>query len=63
MVALAGLLNYAQSLDISEWLVALLLFFSSLGPLSAVEEGFNSLFDGKTLKGWTLVGKQGQVTR
>src|SRR6185295_16729374 len=26
----------------------------------AVENGFTSLFDGQTLKGWTLIGKRGE---
>lgn len=39
----------------------LALFLASLLPaaLATVEPGFVSLFDGKTLKGWTLVGGRG----
>jgi len=36
----------------STWLVA-------DGAMARAEEGFTSLFDGQTLKGWTLVGKRG----
>ncbi len=44
---------------LSFW-VATGLLFSAVTNLSAAgEEGFSSLFDGKTLTGWTLVGKQG----
>jgi len=36
-----------------------LLFFRVPAALPALEPGFVSLFDGKTLKGWTLVGGHG----
>ncbi|MDB6035338.1 MAG: hypothetical protein JWM16_5676 [Verrucomicrobiales bacterium] len=39
--------------------LAIAILFTTLGSLPAAEDGFTSLFDGKTLKGWTLVGKQG----
>src|SRR5437588_10265915 len=43
-------------------------FFTALAPLTILaasalaepEPGFKSLFDGKTLNGWTLVGQQGE---
>jgi hypothetical protein len=41
--------------------LALLLAVLTFGCASvAVEPGFTSLFDGKTLKGWKLVGKEGR---
>lgn len=40
-------------------LVAAFALLSLSTPTFALEEGFTSLFDGKTLRGWTLVGKNG----
>ena len=34
--------------------------FAIAGSAFAAEEGFTPLFDGKTLKGWTLLGKTGE---
>ena len=36
-----------------------LLAFALIGPAQEPESGFVSLFDGKTLTGWTLLGKTG----
>ena len=36
-----------------------LLAFLLLLPLRAAEDGFVSLFDGKTLNGWFIVNKMG----
>src|SRR3989442_15483515 len=40
-------------------IIALILAVAAAGWAAPVESGFTSLFDGKTLNGWTLVGQKG----
>ena len=39
--------------------LACMLAFAALVPLSAAEPGFETIFNGKNLDGWTLLGGQG----